>query len=151
MMNKQWYPERFQQVVNALKDRFQFVQLGAAADPLLDHVIDRRGQTGFRETAAILEQCRVFVGNAGFQMHLARAVECRSVIVYGGREAPWQSGYACNVNLYSPVACAPCWRWNTCDHNRMCMDQITAAHVIEAIEQVTTAKPEPLKLDVVTL
>jgi len=151
MLNKQWFPARFQQVVDALKDRFRFIQLGSVTDPPLNHVIDQRGKTSLRETAAILEHCRVFVGNAGFQMHLARAVECPSVIIYGGREAPWQSGYTCNVNLYSPLACAPCWRQNTCDFNRMCMDQITAADVIQAIEHVTARKPDALKLDVLSL
>ena len=42
-----------------------------------------------------------FVGQVGFLMHLARAVDCRAVIVYGGRETPAQSGYPCNENLYS--------------------------------------------------
>jgi ADP-heptose:LPS heptosyltransferase len=151
MRNKQWYPDRFQQVVKELKSRFKFVQLGSASDPPLDDVVDLRGKTSLRETAAVLENCRLYLGNVGFLMHLARAVELPSVIVYGGREAPWQSGYACNTNLYSAVPCAPCWLWNKCDHNRMCMDQITAGHVIEAVEQMTTKPAQPLVVDEVVL
>jgi hypothetical protein len=147
MRNKQWYPERFQQVVDGLKGTFKFIQLGSPGDPPLDGVVDLRGKTGLRESAAVIESCRLFIGNAGFLMHLARAVERPSVIVYGGREAPWQSGYSCNLNLYSSTPCAPCWLLNKCDYNRMCMDKITAHEVIQAIEKMTSQAPTPLAVD----
>src|SRR5262249_40944014 len=114
MLNKQWYPERFQSVVDLLRGEYKFVQLGSVMDPPLQHVKDLRGATSIRESAAILHHARLYIGTVGFLMHLARAVDCPSVIVYGGREAPWQSGYKCNKNLYNAVACAPCWRWNNC-------------------------------------
>jgi hypothetical protein len=136
MRNKQWFPERFQGVVDSLKAKHKFVQLGVASDPLLNGVRDLRGKTSLRETAAILANARLLIGNVGFLMHLARAVECAAVIVYGGREAPWQSGYTCNRNLYSAVPCAPCWQWNRCDYNRVCMDNISVAAVVHAVEEM---------------
>jgi len=39
-------------------------------------------------------------------MHLARAVDCRAVIVYGGRERPEISGYICNKILSPPAMLA---------------------------------------------
>jgi hypothetical protein len=147
MRNKQWFPERFQDVVNHLKADFKFVQLGSASDPALDGVVDLRGKTSIRETAAVLANCRLNLGNVGFLMHLARAVECPSVIIFGGREAPWQSGYSCNINLYSAVPCAPCWLWNKCDFNRTCMDKITGDNVIEAVRQVAARARNPLAVD----
>ncbi len=151
MQNKQWHAERFQLVVDALKGKFKFVQLGSASDPLLKNAADLRGKTSLRETGAVLERCRLFVGNVGFLMHLARAVECPSVIIYGGREAPWQSGYTCNSNLYSAVPCAPCWLWNKCDHDRVCMDKITAEDVIHAVERMTAQPSGKLVVDEVTI
>jgi ADP-heptose:LPS heptosyltransferase len=65
-------------------------------------------------------------------MHLARAVDCRSVIVYGGRLKPSQIGYVANKNLYTQVRCAPCWLRNNCDFDRKCMDMITTEQVIAA-------------------
>jgi hypothetical protein len=147
MQNKQWFPQRFQAVVNQLKSSYKFVQLGAASDPALSGATDLRGKTSIREVAAVLSNCRLFVGSVGFLMHLARAVECRSVIIYGGREAPWQSGYSCNINLYSPVPCAPCWFWNRCDHDRECMQQISPNHVIEAINEAVRSDNTALKND----
>ena len=150
-LNKQWYPERFAQVVRACRDQYNFVQLGDASDPLLDGALDLRGQTTLREAAAILSQSRAFVGQIGFLMHLARAVECPSVIVYGGREHPAQSGYPCNENLYSPVPCAPCWQQNRCDFGRKCLSQIHADHVVAALHRLIARAPAPLETEIYTL
>lgn len=147
--NKEWYPDRFQEVVSALNQRFNFVQLGMSDDPLLDGVIDLRGKTSLRQSAAILSQSLVFVGLEGFLMHLARSVDCRSVIVYGGRTRPEDTGYSCNENLYTPLPCAPCWRWNTCEReiNRECMDRITPDMVVAAIERQVAKYGTPLEVD----
>lgn len=136
MRNKQWYPERFQETVAGLHKSHQLVQLGAKTDPPLEGVVDLRGKTSLRETAAVLANCRVYIGNVGFLMHLARAVECPSVVVYGGREAPWQSGYGANLNLFTELPCAPCWRLNTCDIDRACMKNITSQEVLRAVEEM---------------
>jgi hypothetical protein len=151
MRNKQWFPERFQAVVNALKNDFKFVQLGSPNDPLLAGVEDRRGKTSMRESAAIFANAKLFLGNVGFLMHLARAVECPSVVIFGGREAPWQSGYSCNENLYTAEPCAPCWLWNKCDFNRVCMDKISAAAVVDAVKKLAARPPAPLTVDEVEL
>ena len=132
MRNREWYPDRFQEVCAELRADVQVIQLGAASDPKLEGATDLRGQTTTRETAAILANSLVFVGLSGFLMHLARAVDCRSVIVYGGHEKPAQTGYVANKNLYTGVRCAPCWLRNPCDFDRKCMDQIHPPQVITA-------------------
>ena len=78
----------------------------------------------------------MYVGLEGMPMHMARAVNCPSVIVYGGRLRPDQIGYVCNENLYNPVECAPCWLDTRCDFGRNCLDTITTAAVIEAAERM---------------
>ena len=132
MRNKEWYPDRFQEVCSELRADVQVIQIGAASDPKLEGATDLRGRTTTREAAAILANSLVFVGLSGFLMHLARAVDCRSVIVYGGHEKPSQTGYVANKNLYSGVRCAPCWLRNPCEFDRKCMDQIKPAQVIAA-------------------
>jgi ADP-heptose:LPS heptosyltransferase len=84
-------------------------------------------------------------------MHLARAVETRAVIIYGGRELPSQSGYVANLNLASDVPCAPCWRYDDCAGNKVCMDMITPAAVINAVEEVLNSPREELAVDKVEL
>jgi ADP-heptose:LPS heptosyltransferase len=149
MRNKQWIPERYQAVVDGLRDKFEFVQLGSNSDPALENVTDLRGKTTIRQTAAILHHAQFYIGNVGLLMHLARAVECPSVIVYGGREAPWQSGYTCNINLYRDLSCAPCWRWNTCDFDHKCMTDISTDDVLHGAQQLLQRPRNPLKEDIV--
>ena len=149
--NKQWPQERFQGVVDALHEQVEFIQLGATTDPSLRHVKDMRGATSIRETAAILYNARLYVGTVGFLMHLARAVECPGVIVFGGREAPWQSGYICNLNLYTALPCAPCWRWSSCDFDRKCMSDISVADVVFAIHQMMERPRGPLAIETVEI
>ncbi len=132
MRNKEWFPERFQTICAELSSSVQVIQIGSAKDPKLEQAMDLRGKTTLRQSAAILANSLVFIGLEGFLMHLARAVDCRSVIVYGGRLKPSQIGYVANKNLYTQVRCAPCWLRNNCDYNHKCMDMITTKHVIEA-------------------
>ena len=147
MLNKNWSLAGYQGVVDALRDRYQFVQVGSAGDPPLDGALDLRGKTSLRETAAVLAGSLAFVGQVGLLMHLARAVDCRSVIVYGGRETPAQSGYPCNVNLYSPVRCSPCWRLNTCPYDRACLAMIGVDEVVHGLEAQLAAHSTPLTCD----
>jgi len=147
MRNKQWPHARFQAVADALAADFDLVQLGSTSEPALDGCLDLRGKTTIRETAGILAASRMFVGLVGGLMHLARAVECRSVIVYGGREHPAQSGYSANENLYWDGPCAPCWQRDDCDYDRRCLEAIMPETVIAAARRVAERVETPLELD----
>lgn len=151
MRNKQWFEEHFQEVVEDIGREFDVIQLGSPSDPILEGVKDLRGANTMRESAAILYHARLYIGTVGFLMHLARAVECPSVIVFGGREAPWQSGYISNRNLYSPVPCAPCWRGNICDHDRQCMKNISTTDVTAAIREMLARPRDPLPVETVDI
>jgi len=153
MQNKEWVRGRMQQVVHALRGEFTFVQLGAPNDPRLDGCIDLRGRTSIRRSAAILASSMLSVVQAGFLMHLTRAVDRPAVVIYGGREHPWQSGYSCNTNLFSELPCAPCWRWNGCDNpvERECMKRISVDAVVHAIRERAARADEPLTEDRATI
>ena len=72
MRNKEWYPERFQEVCSELRLDLNVIQIGSKDDPKLAGATDLRGQTSIRQSAAILANSLVFVGLVGFLMHLAR-------------------------------------------------------------------------------
>lgn len=149
--NKEWRPERFQEVVDALARNHRVVQIGLPDDPPLHGAEDLRGRKSFREVAAILAGAEAFIGLVGFLMHLARAVDCPAVIVYGGREHPSQSGYICNENLFTPISCAPCWRWSSCDFMHACMTAIQPADVLAAIQRLHSRRGAPLPVEYATL
>lgn len=144
MLNKEWAPDRFVELAARLQKTLSVVQLGGADDPPIPGAIDLRGRTSLRQAAAVLANSRVFVGQVGFLMHLARAVECPAVIVFGGREAPWQSGYLCNRNLYRNLPCSPCWRYNACDFERQCMTDISVGEVETAVLDMLAEPPQEL-------
>jgi ADP-heptose:LPS heptosyltransferase len=133
MHNKEWGEERFAVMLHKLPGSIRTIQLGLATDRDIGADHDLRGKTTLRQSAAILGQADVFVGLAGGIMHMARAVDCPSVIIYGGREDPAISGYPCNMNLRGEVPCAPCWLRSRCDHERACMSKIAPDDVIQAV------------------
>ena len=146
-LTKQWYPERFQSVVDLLKSEFNFVQLGSQNDPAIEGAVDLRGKTTLRETAAILSSSIMLVGLEGMLMHMARAVECPSVIVYGARVLPSEIGYSANENLYVPMPCSPCWKYNSCEIDRECMQRISVDEVVAAIRRKSNHPTKPLVVD----
>jgi ADP-heptose:LPS heptosyltransferase len=79
-------------------------------------------------------------------MHLARAVGTRWVILSGRREAPAQSGYPSNENLFTDVPCAPCWRKSECEFDRMCMQRIGPADVLSAVDRIEARLGSPLEV-----
>jgi ADP-heptose:LPS heptosyltransferase len=140
-------------VVPALRTDYTFVQLGAPSDPRLDGCIDLRGHTTLRHSASVIASSMLAVVQVGFLMHLARAVDCPAVVIYGGREHPWQTGYSCNTNLFTELPCAPCWRWNRCDNpvERECMQRISVDDVVQAIRERASRADEPLVEDRTTI
>ena len=144
MANKEWYPDRFQAVANSLASHFTIVQLGTPLDPPLRGAIDLRGKSTLRESAAIVAASRVAICQVGFLMHLARAVDTRAVVIFGGVEDPAITGYTANENLAAAVDCATCWRPNDCPHDRKCMEAITPADVLSAEARVDARFGEPL-------
>lgn len=151
MANKAWFPARFQSLVNSLRVNFNIVQLGSPLDPPLDGALDLRGQTSLRESAAIIAASRLVVCQVGLLMHLARAVDTRAVVIFGGAEDPAITGYSANENLFTSVACAPCWMPNTCPYERKCMDAITPEQVLAAVARADARFGDPLPVGVFTL
>ena len=147
MHNKEWLAERYQQLADRLSDQYTILQLGAADDYPLNNVTDLRGKTNLRESAAVLHNSRLLIAHVGFLMHLARAVDCPAVIIYGGREMPEQSGYAAYHNIYSAVECSPCWLRNLCHYDRKCMTAISVDSVYTAVEQQLQRPVGPLPVD----
>ncbi len=149
---KNWFADRFQALAALLGKEFQLVQLGAKAQPLLAGAVDLRGRTDLRQAAGVLQKARCFVGEVGGLMHLARAVDCPSVVIYGGREAPRQSGYAANINLVGQVPCAPCWIIKKCPHDMACMELIHPAGVFAAVKELLGRSPSrPLAAEKIDL
>ena len=133
-----------QKVVDELSKKYFVVQIGTPEETKLNNALDYRA-VSISQTASILAKSKFFLGQEGFLMHLERAVETRSVIIYGGRLKSWQSGYPCNENIETHPECSPCWQNNRCDFNRKCMEEIEANDVITAIHRLENRIPNQLE------
>jgi len=73
---KWWDAMRYQQVVDALKDKIQFVQVGEDKHhhPALNNVIDLRGKTNLRQLIQLVHHAQGIVTPVSLLMHLAAAV-----------------------------------------------------------------------------
>ncbi|MFA5549261.1 MAG: glycosyltransferase family 9 protein [Porticoccaceae bacterium] len=154
MLNKIWPHERLCEVIENMHQRhpsLKFVQLGLGVDPKLPCDLDLRGRTSLRETASALAASQLFLGGEGFLAHLARAVDTRSVVIFGGRSRASQLGYGCNINLETYPACSPCWSRHRCDWQRTCLDQIAVSEVIDALERALAEMDQPLAVDFATV
>ncbi len=101
---KQW--PYFQDLINALKEDCDFVQIGAPEDAQLEGVAFQKvGQLTLRQSAGVLYNSDLFVGEIGALMHMARAVDCPAVIAYSGTEPEYLASYACNTNVLPDTPC----------------------------------------------
>lgn len=125
---KWWHTPGWQAVVDALRDRVLFVQVGAKTDhhPRLDGVLDLRGRTTLRELIVLMHHAQGVLCPVTSLMHLAAAVETPPgrpplrpcVVVGGGREpAHWEAypghRYLDTVGALRCCERGGCWRART--------------------------------------
>ncbi len=77
------YPfEKWQKIVDATKNKVNFVQIGEPNKKRLNNVIYLNGETTFREASNILKEAKLFVSSEGGLVHLANATETKSIVIY---------------------------------------------------------------------
>lgn len=126
-MARRWAPERFAQLADTLYEEYggQLLLLGGPDEApvreevmhLMQSSMPRRSLSGSESitlTAAIIEQCDLFVGNDSGLMHLATAVDTPTVAIFGltnhkawGPYTGGITGRATIVRLDLP--CMPCY------------------------------------------
>ena len=125
---KWWATARWQAVVDALRGRVLFVQVGGAAHfhPRLSGVLDLRGLTTVRDLVSLMHHAEGVLCPITFPMHLAAAVERPAgregirpcVVVAGGREPLHWFSYPGHqvVHRVGALACCRetgCWKART--------------------------------------
>jgi ADP-heptose:LPS heptosyltransferase len=139
--NKNWVPGRMQQVVDALREEgYEVVHLGLPEDEALKGVKDMRGKNTLRTNAAVLANVMLFVGLEGGLVHLARAVNTKSVVIYTHYTLPEETGYAENVNLRAANDDEACWRREACNSCSKYGRTIAVQHVLDAAFQTIEAQ-----------
>jgi len=115
------YPqERWQEVIDTLKDKIQFVQLGVKSHPWphLDNVIDYIGKTedkhtGIRDLFNIFLHAQGSIGLVSMHMHLSAAFNNPCVTINGAREPAWFTQYFGHQYIQTN-GCLPCAEKTAC-------------------------------------
>jgi ADP-heptose:LPS heptosyltransferase len=99
-----------------------------------------------RESAALMESARFYLGNDTGVMHLAAAVGLCCVAVFSARNWPgiWEPYGKGHRMLRFDVPCSGC-HLTVCDKDLHCLREITVEQVYQAcVEVITRQKAETL-------
>lgn len=101
-------------------------------------VINLCGQMAPRESAALLEMARLYVGHDSGPMHLAAAVGLHCVAVFSGRMPPgiWFPAGNGHRILYRKTTCCGCKRVTCEDLEKMCIRAIEVEDVVTATQDL---------------
>ena len=98
-VNRSYSYEKWQNIVNALKDKIPFVQVGVKGSKVLDNVIDFTGKTSCKNTAGIIGYSKLFLSSEGGLVHAATAVDTKSLVVITGYQSEKMVAYPQNINV----------------------------------------------------
>ncbi len=109
----------------------------------------RRASTALWETLQILADADLLVGLNSAAPHLAYLVGTPAITIFSAANDParWKA-LGDNTVLFTPIACSPCQlsrcKWET----HRCMEAITPAMVLAAIEQKLHILGWPVRLGI---
>ena len=145
--SKVWPKERFAQVVRRLIDAFDLfpVILGGVEDRKVgDNLIaswnrgvNSAGELSVRESAALLQDCAMYLGNDTGTMHLAAAVGTPCVAVFAAIDwvGKWTPFGDNNRVFRKSVECEGCHS-PFCHNNHKCLDLVTVDEVYGACAEI---------------
>ncbi len=145
---KHWHVEGFAGVARHLARKgFDVVLAGSARERRRCHAVaslcpgamDLSGKTSLSDLAALIERATICVTNDSGSMHLAVALERPVVSIFGPTDPIWIGPYGRpGAVVQAQLPCVPCYlrKLRACPHGHACMHQVSAAQVIERIDQV---------------
>jgi heptosyltransferase-2 len=143
---KRWPAEKWVELGKKLaKNGRRILVFGSAAEQGLcrgiaasigDAAVSCAGETGLRQSAALISKCGLFVTNDTGVMHLAAAAGIGVVGIFGSTNPawtrPWGAGHAI---IHTGEPCSPCYR-RTCRYGHYrCLEGISVEAVMEAIDK----------------
>jgi len=129
-----------QKIVDSLCDKYQFIQIGTLNDPAVNNVINLQGKLSLRETAATLYNSKLFVGTIGALMHLAKSVDCKSVIAFSCEPLHFEY-YEGNHYVFSRTPCDLCATnklsvlYEPCPYDYKCIKNFETNDMISEIKK----------------
>ncbi|EHZ2655121.1 lipopolysaccharide heptosyltransferase II [Vibrio vulnificus] len=95
------------------------------------------GQTSLIEAVDLLAACHTVVSNDSGLMHVAAAVGCHVVAVYGSTSPKYTPPLAEKVEIvHTDIECRPCFK-RECQYQHLkCLSELTPKHVLDSIRKL---------------
>ena len=148
---KRWPSEKYSSLIDRLSKEgdFHFLLFGGKEERNIKDEIKERTSVrdrviavetdSIRETASIMEACRVFITNDSGLMHLSAALQLPTVAIFGPTNPRWLAPWRCPHRVIRlSVDCDPCFRYSPlpqrCIKERgfSCVRDIDVEEVLEA-------------------
>jgi heptosyltransferase-2 len=155
MPTKRWPADRFARLIDEMVRRFQVKALlvGGPGDEeavstvvsqIKSQAVNLVGKTTFKQLAAVLQRCRLFIGGDSGPLHIAAAVGTPTVGIFGPSDprlvAPRGEKH---LAVWKKVSCSPCYWPDTVaaghdfseckEGSRECMSAIQVEDVLAAV------------------
>ena len=138
--NKDWPDAHWDALVARLATRSTVIEVGGPTPEPPGRpdgsYLDLRGRTSLHELVAAIAAADLHIAPITGTVHIAAAMAVPTVVIYGGYEHPVCTTYPGNINLYSPVDCAPCWMVEPCPYGKKCLHMISPDQVLSAVDQL---------------
>lgn len=149
---RRWPVASFAAVGDALARRFdaQILLTGGPGEEQTVEAVARQmrtpalnlvGKTSLGTLAALLTRLDLFISNDTGPSHVACAVDCPSITIFGPADfARWRPlDTTRHLTVRHPVACSPCGYWE-CPIDHRCLRWITPEDVLAEAQQLLTGK-----------
>jgi heptosyltransferase-2 len=145
-LSKQWPIESYVHLAESLQNSdVQVIVLGSSKERELgDRIsassgaLNLAGETTLDDAIDVLSLCTIAVTNDSGLMHVAAAVGCKVVAIYGSTTPEYTPPLtpAARV-LYLHLACSPCWE-RICRYGHYrCVKDISVRRVIDAVKKLS--------------
>ncbi|PKH01606.1 lipopolysaccharide heptosyltransferase II [Psychromonas sp. MB-3u-54] len=153
--SKRWPEEHYAKVANEMINQgYQVFLFGSAKDALVTDkikslvavsnqqaVYNLAGTTNLIEAVDLLAACQTVVSNDSGLMHIAAAVGCRVVAVYGSTSPRYTPPLAKAVEIaHTDIGCRPCFK-RTCRFGHLkCLTELQPKQVLLSIQKLNAIK-----------
>jgi ADP-heptose:LPS heptosyltransferase len=143
---KQWREDGYAELIQRIAPTLglQFLLLGGPAEEPRNArllaaseglpVFDPGGRNAVRHFAALVGACDALITGDTLAMHIALALEVRSVVLFGPTSAPEIELYGLGEKVLPDMTCLGCYK-NTCDFVPNCMELISVDMVADALRR----------------
>ncbi len=138
-------PEKWLELAKAIKEKFAatheilWIGKGNGFTPSTNLGKSLINKTSIRELCAILSHCDILISGDSGPMHLAHAVNCKIMGIFGPSSEEWgffPVGDDVKI-IQNKIKCRPCsLHGSSCNNNNKCLDELDFTMVLEQLSNM---------------